>query len=291
MKRFFLWLLFLSVLFSIGMFLWAGSEDMDMFAQPNRIGVIEIQGVIGSPQETLKSIKQFRKNENVKAILLRIDSPGGGVGAAQELYREFRRTARKKPVIASFGGVAASAGYYIASGATRIVSNPGTVTGSIGVISYFPNLKGLFGKIGYEMVTIKSGKFKDVGNPGREMTQEEKQLLQGTINEALDQFIQDVAAGRNLPEAKVREIADGRIIMGQTAKQLGLVDELGNFEDAVAAAASLGKIKGEPEIVYGKKKKYSLLDLLFGSEAGERIGIAIDGGSSEFLRYQLPVFP
>jgi len=285
-----LWWTFFLLLVAVGGFAWLAASDLDFLAGPNRIGVIEVRGVIGNPQETLKALKEFRKNPKVKAILLRVDSPGGGVGAAQEMYLEFKRTAREKPVVASFGGVAASAGYYIASGASRIVANPGTITGSIGVISYFPNLQGLFGKIGYEMVTVKSGKFKDVGNPGRAMTPEEKELLQETIDEALDQFVKDVAAGRGLQEDKVRGIADGRIIMGKTAQQLGLVDEIGNFEDAVNAAAMLGKIDGEPDLVYAKKKRRSLVDLVFGGDVGERVSQYLDGGSSEILRYQLPFF-
>lgn len=287
--RTFCWVLFI-LLVVAGAVAFLASSDLEFLAQPNRIGVIEVRGVIGNPQETLKALKEFRKNSNVKAVLLRVDSPGGGVGAAQEMYREFKRTAAEKPVVASFGGVAASAGYYIASGATRIVANPGTITGSIGVISYFPNLQGLFGKIGYSMVTVKSGKFKDVGNPGREMTPEERDLIQGTIDEALDQFVKDVAAGRGLQEEKVRGIADGRIIMGKTAQQLGLVDEIGDFEDAVNAAAKLARIEGEADLVYAKKKRRSLVDLIFGSDVGERVSQYLDGGSSEILRYQMPFF-
>ena len=284
------WWVFFILLVAAGFIAFLASSDFEFLAAPNRIGVIEVRGVIGNPQETLKALKEFRKNPNVKAIVLRVDSPGGGVGAAQEMYREFRRAAAVKPVVASFGGLAASAGYYIASGTTHIVSNPGTITGSIGVISYFPNLEGLFGKIGYSMVTVKSGKFKDVGNPGREMTPEERDLIQGTIDEALDQFVKDVAAGRKMQEEKVRSIADGRIIMGKTAQQLGLVDEIGDFEDAVNAAVKLGKIEGEPDLVYAKKKRRSLVDLIFGSDVGERVSRYLDGGSSEILRYQVPFF-
>jgi protease-4 len=237
----------------------------------------------------LKGFREFRKDSNVKCILLRIESPGGGIGASQELYREVRRTIEVKPVVASLGGIAASGGYYIASAANRIVANPGTITGSIGVISYFPNFRELFEKIGFTAVTIKSGRFKDIGNPDRNMTQEERDLLQSAMDEAHRQFIRDVARGRNLSEEKVREVADGRILMGERAQQLGLVDELGNFEDAVKASAMLGKIEEEPELIYAKKKRHSMLDLLIGSEMSE----AIDGylsGSSNFLRYQAPAF-
>ena len=191
-------------------------------------------------------------------------------------------------MVASLGGIAASGGYYVASAASHIVANPGTITGSIGVISYFPNLRELFEKIGFTAIIIKSGRFKDIGNPDREMTQEEKDLLQSTMDEAHRQFIRDVARGRNLPEEKVREIADGRILMGETAQQLGLVDELGNFEDAVKASAILGKIEGRTGSALAKKKKRSLLDFLIGSEIGEQIDGYLSG-SLNFLRYQAPL--
>lgn len=263
--------------------------DFEVSSKDNKIGVIEIKGAITGSQDTLKQIKEFRKDSSVKAILVRIDSPGGAVGPSQEIYRALQRTIKVKPVVASMGSVAASGGYYIAAGASHIVANPGTITGSIGVIIYFSNLRELFDKVGYQMTTIKSGQFKDIGNPSREMTPEEKELLQATINETYAQFVRDVAIGRKIPEDDVRKIADGRIIMGEKAQQLKLVDQLGNFEDAVETAARLGKIEGEPDIVYAKKKKFSLMDMLFGSETSERISNIIFD-SSVFLRYQLPEF-
>ncbi len=288
MKRAIFWffiIFFIPALF----FIWSMSSDSDMLAKPNRIGVVEVKGLISDVQDTLKEIKKFRKDENVRALLVRIESPGGGIGPSQEVYRELQRTIQKKPVVASLGSIAASGGYYAASATSRIVANPGSITGSIGVISYFPNLQELFEKVGFENVIIKSGRFKDVGNPGREMTQQERELLQATMDEAHGQFIRDVAAGRRLPEEKVREIADGRIIMGSTALELGLVDELGNFEDALNAAAQLGKIEGEPELVYPKKKSKSLMDFLLGSEVSGRFDALLDSldGSMTFLRYQV----
>lgn len=285
MRRFFLFLLSLFLLMVIFFLVWLMTPDFQLFASPNRIGVLEVRGVIDNVQESLKALKEFRQDVNVKAVLVRIDSPGGGVGASQELYREIRRTMEEKPVVASLGGIAASGGYYIASAATRVIANPGTITGSIGVISYFPNLRELFEKVGFSAVIIKSGRYKDTGNPGREMTDEERALLQSTMDQAHRQFIRDVAQGRNLTEAKVREIADGRIIMGESAQQLGLVDELGNFEDAVNASARLGKIEGEPDLLYAKKKKRSLLDYLLGSEVSEQLD-GLFSGSLSILRYQ-----
>lgn len=264
-------------------------SDFELSVKNNRIGVIEVKGTITSSQETVKQIKEFRKDASIRAIVLRVDSPGGGIGPSQEIYTEIKRTIRTKPVVASMGAIAASGGYYISCAASHIVANPGTITGSIGVIIYFPNLRELFEKIGYQMTTIKSGQFKDIGNPSREMTPAEKELIQTTIDESYSQFVRDVALSRRLPEDQVRPVADGRIIMGEKAHQIKLVDQLGNFEDAVDKAAELGKIDGEPDVVYAKKKKRSLLDLLIGSEVSERIDDIIYD-SSAFLRYQLPDF-
>jgi len=280
----------LLLLVVVGSVCWFFLSDLAVFSSPNRIGVVQVRGLIENAQDSLKAIKEFRENPKVKALLIRIDSPGGAVGPSQELYRELRRTIEKKPVVASLGSIGASGGYYIASGANRIVANPGTLTGSIGVIIYFPYLRELFEKIGYSSVTIKSGRFKDLGNPGREMTPEEKELIQGTIDEVHRQFIRDVAQARNLAEEKIREIADGRIIVGETAQQLGLIDELGNFEDAVNLAARLGGIEGEPELEYAKKKQKSLMDYLLGTEVTEQIN-SLANGSMSFLRYQMPYMP
>lgn len=285
------WLFGLAVLlFIASLIFWGVVLDADFLAQPNRVGVVEVAGLIEDSDDTLKAIKEFREDSNVRAILLRVNSPGGGVGASQEICQEVRRTVAEKPVVASLGGVAASGGYYVASAASLIVANPATLTGSIGVIVAFPNLRELFDKIGYDTVTIKAGKFKDVGNPGREMTPEERAYMQSTIDEAHRQFIRDIAQGRKLSEEKVREVADGRIIMGEAAKEYSLVDQLGNFEDAVRAATQLGNIEGKPELVYAKKHKETLLDYLLGTRATGQLNTLLSG-SWNFLRYQLPVFP
>ncbi len=264
-------------------------SDFDVSIKGNRVGLIEIKGTIISSQDTVKQIKDWRNDSTIKAIVIRIDSPGGAVGPSQEIYREIRRTIDSKPVVASMGSVAASGGYYIASAASHIVANPGTITGSIGVIIHFPNLRELFGKIGYQMTTIKSGQFKDIGNPARDMTPEEKELLQATIDETYRQFVRDVAKARNLPEDDVRKVADGRIIMGEKALEIKFVDQLGNFEDAVAKAGELAKIVGEPNVVNAKKSRLSLLDLIVGSDVSERMSDIVYE-SSACVRYQLPAF-
>lgn len=286
MRRKFFWgaLIILVVLVIMA---WVGSSDFEFLASPNRIGVIEVRGSITNVRSQLNALKRFRKDPNTKAIILRIESPGGGIAPSQELYREIKRTRAEKPVLASMGAIAASGGYYIAAPASRIVANPGTITGSIGVISYFPNIRELLQRIGVQTITIKSGSLKDVGNPGREMTAEEREYLQGTLDQAHQQFIRDIAEGRGMSEERVRTVADGRIIMGETALSLGLVDELGNFEDAVIAAAAMGGIVGEPQLVHARKERRSLLDLLMGDDVSEKVASWIKGPES-FLHYELP---
>jgi len=227
-----------------------------------KIAVIEIKGVIIDPQPIIEKLIKFRKNENVKAIVLRIDSPGGAVGPAQEIHAEIKRVQQQKKVLVSMGAVAASGGYYIASGADKILANPGSITGSIGVIVESLNVEELFRKLGLRSTVIKSGKHKDLGSPLRQMTPEEKKLIQGVLDSVHEQFIRAVAEGRKLPVEKVRSLADGRIFSGDQAKNLGLVDELGNLQDAIALAAKMTGIKGEPEVIYPEKKKFSLFDLV-----------------------------
>ncbi len=270
----------------LSFFLWFASK-MDLLAGPNRIAVIRIRGVIDDVQEMLKAMKEYREDDNVQAIILRIESPGGGIGPSQELYREVKRTAAVKPVVASLGGVAASGGYYIASATDHIVANPGTITGSIGVVISFPNLRELFDRLGYHTIVIKSGEFKDTGNPGREMTPQERDLLEEAIQQSHLQFVRHVAEGRNMPQDAVMEVADGRILLGEKAFQLGLVDELGNFYDAVAVAARLGEIKEKPKVIFFEKRRRSLLDFLLGTDMSERVVTFLDG-SHGFIRYQLP---
>jgi len=237
-------------------------RETPSFALGDRVGVVEVTGVIADSKEVIGVIKSFVDDGGVKAIVLRIDSPGGGVGASQEIYREVVKAKGVKPVVASFGGVAASGGYYVACGADKIMANPGTITGSIGVVMQFANLEELFKKIGYKGYVIKSGAYKDVGSPFREMTPEETELLQGVIDTVHQQFIRAVAEGRKLPLEKVAAIADGRIFSGEQARALGLVDELGNLEDTIDRAAQMAGIKGRPVVVYPRRRKPSLFDYL-----------------------------
>ncbi len=227
-----------------------------------KVAVVEIKGIIANAQPTIENLAEFSDDDSVKAVVLRIESPGGGVAPSQELYMEVRRTAERKPVVASMGSVAASGGYYVAAAAQKIYANPGTITGSIGVILQFTNLEELFKKIGFRMETVKSGTYKDVGNPSRKMTPEERAYLQEMIGNVHQQFVRDVAQGRHMQVEQVQGVADGRIFTGEQAKELGLVDELGNLKDAIAAAAKMGAIEGKPKVVYPEKEKRSVLDYL-----------------------------
>ena len=237
-----------------------------------KIAIIEVQGVILDPQPIVEKLIKLRKNERVKAIVLRIDSPGGGVGPAQEIFAEVKKARKEKKVLVSMGSVAASGGYYIACGADKILANPGSITGSIGVIVESLNVEELLRKLGLRSMVVKSGKHKDLGSPLRPMTTEERKLLQGVIDSVHEQFIRAVAEGRKLPVEKVRELADGRIFSGEQAQELGLVDELGNLEDTLAMAATLAGIRGEPEIIYPEKKRFSLLDFLLQESVRRIVG-------------------
>jgi len=184
----------------------------------DKIAVVEIKGVITESSEIIEEIRQYQEDEGVKAIVLRIDSPGGGVGPSQEIHREISKVKMKKKVVTSMGSVAASGGYYIACASDRIVANPGTITGSIGVLMEFTNIEELFKKIGIKGVVLKSGEHKDIGSPFREMTPDEKKIMQEVIDNVHQQFIQAVAEGRKLDREKVAQIADGRIFTGEQAK-------------------------------------------------------------------------
>jgi len=236
--------------------------DLDL-STGDRIALIRVEGVILDSQETVGELKRFSENPYVKAIVLRIDSPGGGVVPSQEIYDEVKRIRAKnnKAVIASLGSVAASGGYYIAAATDRIVANPGTLTGSIGVIMETANVEGLLQKIGVEGVVIKSGKYKDVGSPLRKMTEEERALLQNVMDDVHAQFIEAVAEGRAIEFTDAQALADGRIFTGRQAKDVQLVDEIGDLEDAIQLAADVVGIEGEPRVIE-PRRRFSLRELL-----------------------------
>lgn len=236
--------------------------DLDL-STGDRIALIRVEGVILDSQTTIEDLKRFSENPSVKAIVIRIDSPGGGVVPSQEIYDAVKRVRNKnnKAVIASMGSVAASGGYYIAAATDRIVANPGTLTGSIGVIMETANVEGLLQKIGVEGVVVKSGKYKDVGSPLRKMSADERGLLQAVMDDVHKQFIEAVAEGRSIEIRAAQALADGRIFTGRQAKEAKLVDELGDLEDAIELAAEVVGIEGEPKVVE-PRRRFSLREIL-----------------------------
>ncbi|AEH44031.1 signal peptide peptidase SppA, 36K type [Thermodesulfatator indicus DSM 15286] len=245
--------LFFLILFAISLFLLFKGEPT--FSSGPKIGLIEIKGVISEADKPLKEIRQFARNKHIKAVVVRIESPGGAVGASQELYLALRELSKEKPVVASMGSVAASGGLYVALGAQKIVAAPGTITGSIGVMMQVPNLSKLLEKIGIEATILKSGPYKDTGNMFRPLREDEKKILYQTINDIYQQFVKAIEDSRGLKEAEIKKFADGRVFTGRAAKEFGLVDELGNLNDAIKLAAKMAGLKGYPEVVYPSKEK------------------------------------
>ncbi len=245
-----------------------------------RIGIVEVKGPIGmgghdsvDSQEILKLVKRYADDSGMKAVVVRIDSPGGAVAPSQEIYDELRRLSdAKKAVVCSMGNVAASGGYYIAAGCDRIVAEPGTLTGSIGVIAELPNVRGLADKLSIKVETVKSGKLKDAGNPFRDMTPEDRAYFQQLLDQVHRQFIEAVADGRGLDPDEVTKFADGRVLTGEQAQQLGLVDALGNFNDAVNMAKELAGIEGEPRLVWPPDDRARFFEELFGGMASALAG-------------------
>ncbi len=244
-----------------------------------KVALVVVEGVIAESRAVVEQVERYRTQAGVKALVVRIDSPGGGVAPSQEIYGailKFRR-ASGKPVVASMGRVAASGGYYVAAAADRIVANPGTITGSIGVIMQLPNVSGLLQKVGISTTIIKSGEFKDLGGGIRDLTPAERKVLQDLLDDVHGQFIDAVAAGRKLDRAKVVPLADGRVFSGRYARELGLVDELGDLRDAIARAASLAGLPENPPVI--QERRRSLWDLVWNAA----------GGPERALGWPLPV--
>lgn len=266
-------LIILGILLSLGLFFTIiffvflatiGRDNIETITEGGggeKIGVVELTGTIMSSDETVRQLKKYAGDRSIRAILFRVDSPGGGVVASHEIYEEVRTVVKGgKPVIVSMGALAASGGYYVSCGATKIVANPGTLTGSIGVISEFMRVDSLLHKIGIEATTIKSGKMKDAGTPFRPMTPEDKAYFQDLMDNVHQQFIAVVETERKLNHDTLVKYADGRVFTGEQAKKLGLVDTLGTFDDAVNLAAHIVHIPGEPALVRERKRASSLLD-------------------------------
>lgn len=255
--------------FCFGMLVYllsGGSADFRHFGVTDGVGLVTVEGQIISADDIIRDIDDFRKDDGIKSVVLRIESPGGSIGASQEILEAVSMLSQKKPVVASMGSVAASGGYYVACGATKILANPGTVTGSIGVRLEHIMVEDLlkWAKVRHE--TLKSGRFKDLASFDRPMTPEERAILQGMLDDMHLQFKEVVAKTRNLDMEKVNELADGRVYTGRQALDLKLVDELGGLAEALKLAGSLGGIKGDPEVIR-PKKRLPFLERFFDSTA------------------------
>jgi protease-4 len=242
-----------------GVFAKSGLTGGSVSPASGNIGVVEVEGVILSSKKIINDIRNFQKDDGIKAIIVRINSPGGGIGPSQEIYREIMKVRRHKKVIASMGSVAASGGYYIASAADGIIANPGTITGSIGVIMEYANIMEIVRKIGISPVVIKSGEFKDMGSPLRELTDTEKDLFQSLVDELHQQFVSDAATARRMDQDKMAALSDGRVYTGKKALGLKLVDRLGNLDDAVQWAGEMAGIKEELVPVYPKEDRMTFI--------------------------------
>jgi protease-4 len=247
-----------------------------------RIGIAEAKGTIGEvgpagvdSDKLVKLLKKYERDDDIKAIVLRVDSPGGSVAPSQEIHDAIKRLRAKKKVVVSMGALAASGGYYISAAADRIYAEPGTLTGSIGVIFMHFNVRGLLEWARVEETTLKTGKYKDTLSPFRPLQETDREEIQKLSDDVYGQFVQAVAEGRGIPEPRVRELAEGRIYTGKRARELKLVDDLGGLDDAVAAAWQLAGQSGEPKVQYPPREhELSLRDLLRGAFEGAFQGVA-----------------
>ncbi|HWP23553.1 MAG TPA: signal peptide peptidase SppA [Candidatus Binatia bacterium] len=246
------------------------------------VGVLQIEGTIDDSQDVLSELKRLKEMPWVKAIVVRIDSPGGAVAPTQEIFEEIQKSKKQKPFIASLGGMATSGGYYIAAACDKIVANPGTLTGSIGVIMQLSNVEELMKKIGVKGVNIKSGQNKDLGSPFQPLSPEGKQILQGLVDNVHGQFVAAVAKGRGMDEAEVRKLADGRVYSGAQAKELGLVDQFGTLQEAIELAARRAGIEAEPAVYYSRPQPERWWERIFSSIFGGRP----PGTQRGWLRYE-----
>jgi protease-4 len=257
-------LIYLGVAGLFGLFIWstAGRADASLDLFGGRVAIVEVEGIILDVDDLLRDLKGYRENPSIRAVVVRINTPGGVVGPTQEVHDALLKLREAgKPVVASLGSIAASGGYYIAVAADRIYANPGTLTGSIGVIMQMPNVDGLLKKVGVDYVVIKAGQYKDLGNISRPMRADERQVLQSLLDDVHGQFIDAVAAGRKLQRDRVVAFADGRIFSGIQAKSLSMVDALGGLEDAVNSAGTLAGLKVPPRTVTPRRRS-SLFNLI-----------------------------
>jgi len=259
---------FLAALFAVAYFSVRSRSEFAYSTEGSgdKIGVVDLQGVILTPKQTVDGLRKFADDSSIRAIIIHINSPGGGAAASEEIYREVKRLRdeKRKPIVASIETVGASGAYYVASATDKIYSNEASIVGSIGVIAQWFNYEELVRWAKLKAIVFKSGEFKDTGSPVRAMTPQEKQYFQSLLDNMHQQFIHSVAEGRHLPEANIRSIADGKVWTGQQALGLKLVDQLADFQGVVTDTAKAVGIHGKPALVRYRKPRVSLLDLLIG---------------------------
>lgn len=246
--------------------LHAGGQQAGIHAFGDKIGVVDLDGVIVDPNETVEQLRKFADDDSIKAIILHVNSPGGGVAASEEIYRQVKRIRdeKKKYIVSSIETVGASGAYYVSSATNKIYADSGSVVGSIGVIAEWVNYGDLMRWAKLKPEVLKVGEFKDTGDPTRELTPAERQYMQGLIDNMYGQFVSAVAEGRHAKTGDIKNIADGRVWTGQQALGLHLIDQIGDFRTAVLETAKSVKISGEPVLVHPERDRKSLLDLLFG---------------------------
>ena len=264
-----IFLFFLLVVLTAGLFR-DGSSVVSVGA---KVGVLEVTGAIEDTREIIGQIDRFRQQGSIKAVVLRINSPGGAVGPAQEIYAELQRLAVAKPLIVSMGSVAASGGYYLALAGERLFANPGTITGSIGVIMTFPDYRELMDKVGVRTQVVKSGRYKDIGSSTRELTESDRHLLEQLIEDVHQQFVEVVSKQRQLPPEQLKTYVDGRIMTGRQAHRAGLIDEIGTFNDAVAYAARRAGLDPEPDLVFPQPSKINFWERYLPEQISRVLGI------------------
>ncbi len=274
------------IFFAIAFVVIAGLSLLLTFSNKGSLGekvaLVRVTGVILDSTDTIDELKEYSKDNSIKAIVIRVDSPGGAVAPSQEIYSEILKIKETKTIVVSMGSVAASGGYYIAAPAHKIVANAGTLTGSIGVIMEIPNVEGLMDKIGVKTQVIKSGKHKDLASMYRTIPKEERKILQTVMDDVHDQFITAVSTSRGISFEETKKLADGRIFTGRMAKENGLVDEIGTLQDAIMLAGELTGIEGEPQVVT-KKEKFGILDYIKGEFPGKLIHNVFSGIQLKYL--------
>ncbi len=267
------------VSFLILRLIFSSGEGGSWFSFKDKVGVVLVEGVLSDSRDAVRQLEKYERDGGIKAIVLRVNSPGGAVVPSQEIYDKVLTVRKSKKVVVSMGSVAASGGYYIACAADRIIANPGTITGSIGVVVQFSQIEELLNKIGLKSTVVKAGEYKDMGSPVREMTPAERALVQGVIDDIHAQFIEAVVSNRSIDRQEIERIADARIFTGRQALAAGLVDSLGNMDHAIDTAAQLAGIEGRPEVIYPEEKRKGLLRYIMG-EAISSVAAALGETSS-----------